>query len=355
MTRPLRIDLPGGLYHVTSRGWERRSIFASDSDREDWLRLLGRVATRSNWNVFSWVLMQNHYHLLVQTPDANLSPGMHDLNSGYASLFNRRHGRCGALFQGRFKAILVERESHASEASRYIHLNPVRAGVVRLPEHYRWSSYPCFRFARFAKTAPSWLDWKTVLAEYSHDHRKARRAYRNFVESGIRSSLPSPTEAAIGGLFLGTASWVEDQRQALAKGPRAPEVPQLRQLKWRPNKEDVLKAILDHFEVDRAALGKARQHRNDARTAAVYLLRRLTDTKVTQLAEDFGGVSSAAICKTLSRAEDRREQDPAWDMLLEEVITKALTLRSRPSDSTSSTTEGEKLNDGVARKLIVKT
>jgi putative transposase len=320
MARPLRIDLRDGLYHVTSRGWERRTIFRTDRDREDLLRLLDRVATRCHWEVFSWVLMDNHYHLLVRTPEANLSVGMHDLNSGYASLFNRRHGRSGALFQGRFKAIMVEHESHALELSRYIHLNPVRAGIVRLPEHYRWSSYVVYRFSRAASEAPKWLDWRTVLAEHSSDSSRARRTYRRFVESGIIRPPRSPITTAVGGLFLGSEAWVEDRRKEVAKGPPEDEIPQRRRLMWRPTKEVVVQAVCDHYGVDRCVLRQARRHHNDARLAALYLLRRLTDAKVVQLAEEFGSVSSAAVCKTLSRAEGRREVDSKWDALLRNLM-----------------------------------
>ena len=142
MARPLRIEMENGLYHVTARGWEQRVIVDSDLDREDWLRLLDRVATRSNWHIFAWVLMSNHFHLFLRTPEPKLSAGMHDLNSGYASLFNRRYRRVGSLFQGRFKAILVEDQSHAWELSRYIHLNPVRANMVDLPQEYRGAATP---------------------------------------------------------------------------------------------------------------------------------------------------------------------------------------------------------------------
>ena len=111
MARPLRIEIEDGVYHVTTRGWERRRIVRSDRDREDWLELLDQVVTRCGWRVFAWVLMTNHFHLFVRTPEANLSAGMHDLNSGYASLFNRRYRRAGSLFQGRFKgqAPMVDR------------------------------------------------------------------------------------------------------------------------------------------------------------------------------------------------------------------------------------------------------
>jgi putative transposase len=322
MARPLRIDIRGGLYHVTNRGWERRSIFTGDCDRADWLRLLDRVATRCHWEVFCWVLMQNHYHLFLRTPDANLSAGMHDLNSGYASLYNRRHHRSGALFQGRFKAVLVERDGHAAEVSRYLHLNPVRAGIVRLPEHYPWSSYRCYRFARFASAAPAWLDWHTILAEYSLDIGRARQGYRKFVESGISLPLKSPTEGAVGGVFLGSAGWVEDRRQELARGPRVREVPQRQQLKWRPCKKQIINTVCTHLRVDHNTLYKARQHRNEARLAVLYLLRHETDTTVAQLAAEFGRVSSAAVCKALARAESRRKTDPAWNALLTELLEK---------------------------------
>ena len=234
MSRPLRIEMENGLYHVTARGLERRVIVDSDRDRKDWLRLLDRVATRCNWRVFSWVLMSHHFHLFLRTPEPNLSAGMHDLNSGYASLFNRRYRRCGSLFQGRFKAILVENQTHAWELSRYMHLNPVQAKMVSLPEHYRWSSYSAYRFARNAAAAPAWLDWGTVLREHSKDLGNSRRAYRRFVESGIEDPPPSPAKLAVGGQFLGRTSWVQQMRKRLAEEPEEPNDPQRKRLAWRP-------------------------------------------------------------------------------------------------------------------------
>ena len=308
MARPLRIEMENGLYHVTVRGWERRLIVDTDRDREDWLRLLDRVAIRSNWRIFSWVLMSNHFHLLLRTPEANLSAGMHDLNSGYASLFNRRYHRCGSLFQGRFKAILVEDQTHAWELSRYLHLNPVRAKMVQLPERYHWSSYSIYRFARKAAGAPPWLDWETVLAEHSKDLRNARRAYQRFVEAGIEDPPRSPEKVAVGGMFLGRVSWVEQMRERLADEPTDINVPQRKGLAWRPTRAEIVRQVKEHFGADCSSdLTRVRRHGNDARVAAIYLIRRLTDEKVTTLAKQFGGVSVAAISKLLSRAELRRE------------------------------------------------
>ena len=127
MPRRLRIELAGGLYHVTNRGVDRMNIVRDDDDRHEWFRLLNRVATRCGWRVFAHVLMTNHFHLFLKLHDPNLSSGLHDLQSGYATLFNKTHERTGPLFQGRFHAVLVESEGHAWSLSRYIHLNPCRA------------------------------------------------------------------------------------------------------------------------------------------------------------------------------------------------------------------------------------
>ena len=140
MARPLRIEFPGALYHVTSRGNARGPIFLSDCDRFDFLCVLGEVVEQTGWQCHAYCLMPNHYHLLVQTPEANLSRGMRQLNGLYTQRLNRRHDRVGHLFQGRFKAILVERESQLLELARSVVLKPVRAAIATDPERYRWSS-----------------------------------------------------------------------------------------------------------------------------------------------------------------------------------------------------------------------
>ena len=333
MARPLRIEMENGLYHVTTRGWERRGIVDSDRDREDWLRLLDRVATRSNWHVFSWVLMSNHFHLFLRTPEPNLSAGMHDLNSGYASLFNRRHRRVGSLFQGRFKAILVEDQTHAWELSRYVHLNPVRAKMVVLPEQYRWSSYHVYRYGREAGNAPAWLDWPTVLREHSPNLRNARRAYQRFVEHGINDPLASPLEAAVGGVFLGETAWVEAMRERLAKEPDRGNVPLRKRLAWHRCAAEIVQVVRRHFHVPSSAFHEARRHRNEARVAAIYLVRRLTDQTVSATAEQFGGVSLAAISKVVERADSRRNDDPKWNRLLAKLEKQCTSKRTATAKS----------------------
>src|SRR5512135_2237813 len=140
MARPLRIEYPGALHHITARGNARKRIYKNDADREAFLETLRDVVKRFGWVCHAYCLMDNHYHLLIETPEGNLSRGMRQLNGIFTQRLNRRHGRVGHLFQGRFKAIVVERESYLLELCRYVVLNPIRAGMVTHLERYPWSS-----------------------------------------------------------------------------------------------------------------------------------------------------------------------------------------------------------------------
>ena len=154
MARPLRIEYPGALYHVTSRGNARKRIFKDDGDRELFLRVLAFVVERCHWICHAYCLMDNHYHFLIETPEANLSQGMRQVNGVYTQAYNRGHGKVGHLFQGRFKAILVDKESYLLELCRYVVLNPVRAKLVDRSEDWPWSSY---RATAGIEKAPAFL------------------------------------------------------------------------------------------------------------------------------------------------------------------------------------------------------
>src|SRR5258706_3285264 len=178
MARPLRIEFEAALYHLTSRGNERRNIFRSDRDRKAFLTFLGAAARRFGWSVTAWVLMTNHYHLVVQTHKPNLSRGMHWLNSVYAGWFNRVHKRRGHLFEGRFKAFLIDKETYFAEVLRYVVLNPVRASMVERPEDYKWSSY---RATGGLDKAPDWLDVDAALLSFGGDMETGHANYLEFV------------------------------------------------------------------------------------------------------------------------------------------------------------------------------
>ena len=141
MARPLRLEFAGAIYHLTARGNRREDIFEDNVDREVFLSVLEKVCDTYNWVCHAYCLMSNHYHLLIETPDGNLSKGMRQLNGVYTQAHNRKHGRSGHVFQGRYKAIVVEKEAYLLELCRYIVLNPVRAGMVRSAKDWPWSSY----------------------------------------------------------------------------------------------------------------------------------------------------------------------------------------------------------------------
>jgi putative transposase len=209
MSRRLRIEIAGGVYHVINRGVDRVNIVRDDRDRKEWFRLFDRVATRCGWRVFAVVLMSNHFHVFLKTPEPNLSTGMHGLESGYVTLFNKRHERTGPLFEGRFQSVLVESEGHAWSLSRYVHLNPCRAKIAAKPEAYHWSTY---RFFLDPTGASEWLDWRTVLCEFSGTEAAARIAYRRYVESEMATTSGNPLDAAVDGLLLGSDKFIAAHR-----------------------------------------------------------------------------------------------------------------------------------------------
>ena len=204
LSRPLRIELAGGLYHVTSRGDRREVIYRDDQDRTDWLRVLGEVCSRFNWRCHVYCEMTNHYHFVVETPDANLSKGMRQLNGVYTQASNRRHGLVGHLFQGRFKAILVERDAYLLELARYVVLNPVRAGMVPEAGDWPWSSY---RSMVGQDSAPAWLETDWVLGQFSQERSLAQVGYAAFIRQGI--GQPSIWEGLRHQIFLGGEAFVE--------------------------------------------------------------------------------------------------------------------------------------------------
>jgi REP element-mobilizing transposase RayT len=186
MARPLRLEFPGAFYHVTCRGNRRERIFRTRADHLAWLAETERVCRRFHFCIHAFCLMANHFHLLVETPEGNLGQGMRQLNSAYSQYFNRRHDLVGHVMQGRYKAILVQRDSYLRELSRYIVLNPVRAGLVCLPEQWEWSSY---RFM-LGEQAPSWMAVDWLLACFGAERDAAALAYRNFVMQGMGAKNP---------------------------------------------------------------------------------------------------------------------------------------------------------------------
>lgn len=213
MARPLRIEFSGALYHVTSRGNRQEAIYEDDVDRELFLSVLAELVERFNWICHAYCLMTNHYHLVVETVEGNLSKGMRQLNGAYTQASNRRHRRAGHMFQGRFKAILVDKDDYLLELTRYVVLNPVRAGMVETPEQWCWSSYQAMTGTT---PAPKWLAVDGLLSQFGKGRKKAIRRYRKFVIEGMEQRIWDGLRQQI---YLGGEAFVEKtQARMLVKG-----------------------------------------------------------------------------------------------------------------------------------------
>jgi putative transposase len=254
MARPLRLEFPDALYHVTCRGNEQRAIFRSDQDRKAFLGFLAETVRRFGWSITAWVLMTNHFHLVFQTPQPNLSQGMHWFNSAYVGWFNRVHKRSGHLYQGRFKAFLVEKEAYFAEVLRYVVLNPVRAHMVERPADYKWSSY---RATAGLDAAPDWLDLGSVLPFFHHEREGAQKDYQEFVSAKIDGE-DCLWDKLTNRIFLGTETWIKDMRKIVETKPRSTDHPRAQRAVGRPKMHTIVDAVAKAAGTSAASIRETR-------------------------------------------------------------------------------------------------
>jgi REP element-mobilizing transposase RayT len=305
------LDHAGGVWHLTSRGNERREIFRDDEDRERFLRCLSQVVKRFRWRVHAYVLMGNHYHLLVETPEPTLSRGMRHLNGVYTQSFNRCHGRVGHLLQGRFKAILVEKESHLLELSRYVVLNPVRAGMTATAGQWKWSNY---RATAGLGRAPEWLETEWTLEQFS-PRREAERRYRAFVAEGKGSGY-APWEELVSQMYLGGEAFRKRVQGMVAGGTRSREVPRLQRLPARPGLSEIIAATSREFGVGEGEFRRRRQ--TAARLALAYLARHEGALKLPEFAPALG-VKDWAASHLATSAERLAQEDRRFQQSLRRI------------------------------------
>ena len=222
MARPLRVEYPGALYHVTSRGNAGQNIFRYDKDRLYFLGLLGELVERFNWLCHGYCLMNNHYHLMIETPRGNLIRGMRQLNGIYTQKYNWRYKKTGHVFQGRYKAIIVDKDSYLLELSRYVVLNPVRAHVTEKPEEWKWSSY---RATAGVDTSPEFLTTEWLLSQFGDRKKRAEDRYKKFVIEGITGE--SPWKDLAGQIFLGDKEFIRQIKTTPSGSPG--EIPKSQQ------------------------------------------------------------------------------------------------------------------------------
>ncbi len=268
MARQLRIEYPSAVYLTTSRGNGKKPVYKDDQDRENFLSTLDKVNKRYNWLCHAYCLMDNHFHLLIETPEGNLSIGMRQLNGVYTQTFNKRHRRTGHLFQGRYKAILIQKDSHLLEACRYVVLNPVRARLVEEPGQWRWSSYGA---TAGREKPPGCLTTSWVLRQFSSKKGKAEKEYRQFVRRGIGKE--SIWAGVKGQAILGEDDFVQSLTDYFGRHKNVPEIPKSQRYAVRPALEKILEGSIfsDRAKRDRRIREAVEKFGYTQRAVADYL------------------------------------------------------------------------------------
>jgi REP element-mobilizing transposase RayT len=309
----LRIEYEGALYHVTSRGNEKRKVFFSRKDYEKFKEYLANAIEKFGFVLHGYVLMTNHYHLIIETPEKNLSKIMHYVNSSYTTYTNVKRKRNGHLFQGRFKAIVVDRDSYLLELSRYLHLNPVRANMAEKPEDYPYSSYGCFA----ASTGDKLVTTRTILEMISSNPAMAREKYISFVESAMGEEIESPFKKVYGGIILGNVNFVKGVLGKIEDDQlEKEETSNRRSLRASRLPEEVISAICTHYGIapeEISSVGKS-----DVRKICLYLLKKHTSAANREIGEVLGGMGATAVAKAYQRFTDDLANDPRLNKWLNE-------------------------------------
>ena len=282
MARPLRLEFPGAFYHITSRGNARQNIFVDDTDRLKFLAIFADVNDRYNWTCHAYCLMSNHYHLLLETSDPNLSLGMRQLNGQYTQAFNRNHRRVGHAFQGRYKSIIIEKDTHLLELCRYVVLNPVAAGIVEEPGQWKWSSYQSTVTPqnRDRISSPDW-----ILSQFSTQTVEARKLYRQFVADGLKAE--SPWRRLQAQTYLGRPDFIAKMQKLLGEKQDIKEIPRKQRYPSRPYLEEIFRQIASKDERNRCIIKAHTSHGYTLKEIADYL--RIHYTTVSKVIKKVRG------------------------------------------------------------------
>jgi putative transposase len=317
MARPLRLEYPGALWHITARGTNGCAIFHDDEDRLHFLALLEEVVGHCNWDLHAWTLMDNHFHLLVETPEPTLSKGMHRLNQNHAQRFNWRHERRGHLFGERFHSKLVEKESYLLQCARYVVLNPVRAGMVERPEQYRWSSY---RAMAGYEEAPPWLTTTLLEMFDGEDRERAQAEYRAFVEAkvGVEDRL---WDNLVGQVYLGGVEFIQRVQKMIESKPRSSEHPRPQREVGRPPMSAMMTVVCEKLGLTPE---EVRERRGDlSRMVIAHLGVREGLKTLRVIAHTLGLRSLGHISNLAKRCEAECRKNATLRAIVDDCITAA--------------------------------
>jgi REP element-mobilizing transposase RayT len=302
MARQLRVEFENAFYHITSRGNQRDKIFYDAADRERFLEILTRTKERYGFLLHAYALMDNHYHLLMETAKANLSQIMQNINTSYTVYVNRKYQRSGHLLQGRFKGIIVDKDRYLIALSRYIHLNPVRAKLVKRPVDYIWTSYRAFIDQ---KVENSLVDIEETLSYFSKRRNRAVRGYREFVE-GDEEKDENPLAKIEAGILLGEGAFKGKVLRLIERMKVDEEIPQMQRLRKRVSIDAVIKACQLFYGKNRKALVE-RVRGNEGRQVAIYLAKILSGEKGKEIGRHFG-IKGPAVSDAIKRIEGRLDK-----------------------------------------------
>jgi REP element-mobilizing transposase RayT len=317
MARQLRIEFCGAFYHVTSRGNLKEKIFFADSDREKFLKIIKRTKDRYSYFLHAYALMNNHYHLLIETPLPNLSQIMQNINTSYTVYINKKYTRAGHLFQGRFKAIVVDKDSYLLQLSRYIHLNPVRSGMVRNPIDFRWTSYQEF----INEAEDGMIKIEDTLNHFSNKRESARRRYREFVEGDQPDN--NWLQDVRGTVVLGGEKFFKKVKSIFDEKGKDDELPFLKVLfKKEAPVERIVGVLTERY--GNGILCNNKKKGNIKRDMGIYLIKNLSGKKNVEIGRVFG-IKGAAVSLSLKRAEDKVENSIEIRRELENLKERCLS------------------------------
>lgn len=319
MSRPLRIEYPGAWYHVMNRGRWSETIFFSDADRREFIRVLRETIELWNLQVSAYCLMSNHYHLLVQTPDGNLARAMRHLNGVYTQRFNRNNKKEGQLFRGRYKAVLVEDDSHLLEVLRYIHRNPLEAGIVKTLGDYRWISHK--GYITSAKSW-AWLQKEELLAMLSPVKSRQKTAYLDFVAQAEPEQIEKFYSLKNLPSILGSVAFTDRIREMFSDLMAKPEIPEVKVL--APDAEKVIAAVCEHYRItENKLLASRRGNENQPRDVGIYLVRRLCRMTLPRVGEVFGIENYSSVSSAVQRVNRRLADNERLPKQLDAITKKA--------------------------------
>jgi putative transposase len=317
MSRPLRIQYPGAYYHVTCRGNEQREIFRNPDDRKGFLRLLSRSLNTFEVQLLAYALMPNHFHLLVCTPQGNLSEFMRHFNISYTAAFNRKYHRSGHLYQGRYKAFLIDEDNYLLAVSRYIHLNPLRMKSQK-PVGERWQDLIMDESTSFPgylrlKDRKAFVHYKIILDYFGGESRKSFNDYKKFVAEGIEQDLPNPLEKGRGTGIVGSDDFIDDIKEAFRgnKGDKrsSREQPALRELEKQIKPDDLIEQYAQLIKINREELTR-KGKQSPQRAMLMEMLYRICHITQPEIGKLLGGIDYSAVSQARKRLQIKIENDP---------------------------------------------